>query len=226
MKAFILFIVLAGVCSTVAAAPTFAELCDAAEERAKAGDAQAQLELAMCYLKGTGRARDVDIAERWLEKSASTGLPAAQTSLAALILLDKQESARFDEALTLLKAAVAEDNGTAGLILGLANLNGLGTTSSKECGLRWLRFAAERGDRLANFILFAAHWFGLLDVEKNAEMAEEYWTFYAFYYRHYPEFLVERANHLPRDRILSEFVFDENELRQIANEIVRRTEEM
>ena len=74
------------------------------ERDARAGDANAQLELGLHYLYGSDIAKDSVRAKHWLELSAAQHFPAGQYHLAQLYL-EQHDAASRAQALVLLRAA-------------------------------------------------------------------------------------------------------------------------
>jgi hypothetical protein len=69
---------------------------------AEGGDAQAQYALYTMYRNGRGVARDLKLAQAWLEKAGAAGQPNASLVLARQQML----AGRYDEAITRLRAAL------------------------------------------------------------------------------------------------------------------------
>lgn len=115
------------------------------EARADAGDALAQLKLAVSYLKGDGVAADSRAAARWSASAAQGGNPVAQYLLGAL----KAEGAGVKpdpaQAFALFSQAAAQGNLKAMHNLGIAYAQGLGTTKDETKAAEWFAKAAERG---------------------------------------------------------------------------------
>ena len=105
---------------------------------ADAGDARAQVRLALAYLKGDGMAADKDAAARWSASAADAGLPVAQY-LAGALSNDKTR------AFQLFSAAATRGNLKAMHNLAIAYAQGLGTRKDEAKAAEWFAKAAERG---------------------------------------------------------------------------------
>ncbi len=101
------------------------------ERDARAGAANAQVELGLRYLYGTEIAKDSAQARHWLELSAAQHFPAGQYYLAQLYLEQHDATSRA-QALALLRAA--HDAGEAMADHSLAELLATSSDGSREDG--------------------------------------------------------------------------------------------
>ena len=108
------------------------------EARADAGDAPAQLKLALAYLKGDGVAADKQAAARWSASAAEGGNPVAQYLLGAL----SDDKARSFQ---LFSQAAEQGNLKAMHNLAIAYAQGLGTAKDEAKAADWFARAASHG---------------------------------------------------------------------------------
>ena len=108
------------------------------EAKADAGDAMAQLKLALAYLKGDGVPADKQAAARWSATAAEGGNPVAQYLLGAL----SDDKAR---AFALFQQAAQKGNLKAMHNLAIAYAQGAGTAKDENKAAQWFARAAERG---------------------------------------------------------------------------------
>ena len=71
---------------TAAAKPAERSYSKELEDAAKAGQARAQYELALCYISANGVSRSVEQAKIWYEKAAKQGHADAQYNLARIFV--------------------------------------------------------------------------------------------------------------------------------------------
>jgi TPR repeat protein len=134
----------------------------ALQNKAKVGDAQAQLELAVCYSTGEGVEKNVELALQWLKKSAEQGQAEAQFILGFLYLKDNQlVEKHIQKYVNKLVGEVIQRKSTS-LIFDLL----FESTQKDESAFFWLKKAAEQNHAGANF------WLGLC--YQNTVDTEEY----------------------------------------------------
>jgi localization factor PodJL len=112
---------------------------------ADAGDARAQAQLALAYLRGQGVPSDPVTALRWSIVAAQAGQPVAQYLLGALYQQGGPVPADPQRAFIWFAAAAAKGNLKAMHNLGIAYAQGLGTMKDDAKAVAWFTRAAERG---------------------------------------------------------------------------------
>ena len=120
---------------------------------AEQGDADAQLQLGLSYMRGSGVPQDPAEGIRWIRLAADQGLADAQNTLATAysigrgILKDEAEAVRW-------RRRAAEQGHTRAQILlaGMYN-DGRGVIKDMAEAARWYRRAAEQGDIFAQLAL-------------------------------------------------------------------------
>jgi uncharacterized protein len=105
---------------------------------AKAGDAEAQYELGIMYLKGQGVEQDREKAREWLTAAAASGYSLAEGKLARI---EEQES-KYEQ----LKSSADNGNVDAQYELAMMYLKGRGVTTNGRTALRYMQKAADQGD--------------------------------------------------------------------------------
>lgn len=123
----------------------------AAQVKAEAGDAEAQLELGNAYFSGDGVLRDVDQALRWWRAAAEKGSVVAQLNLGTASMSLGEDGVK-EAVKWLTKAAEAGDEG-AQRNLGLLYLTGNGVTRHLQKAAIWLHKSAAQGDATAQYNL-------------------------------------------------------------------------
>ena len=121
----------------------------ALQDRATAGDADAQCGLGRQYEFALGVRRDNKQALLWLKKSAEQSNIIAMVELG--IVFDKMQD--FSQALIWYRKAAEQGNARAAYNLGLAYGNGESVPKDLKEANAWLRKAADQGDVLAQLNL-------------------------------------------------------------------------
>jgi len=138
--------------------PTHAQQCHMAhdknalkaiQERAAAGDADAQCGLGKQYEFAVGIPEDDKQAAVWLKKSAEQGNVIAQVELG--VVSDKLQD--YSQALIWYRKAADQGNARAEYNLGLAYQNGESVPKDAVQASNWYRKAADQGDALAQLNL-------------------------------------------------------------------------
>ncbi|HHJ15773.1 MAG TPA: sel1 repeat family protein [Gammaproteobacteria bacterium] len=127
-----------------AAPPVFAlwdEMLAEQMEEAEAGDADAQYEVGIKYLKGHGVEQDTSRALHWLELSAQSGNERARTKLQRM----QDQQAKFSDT---LKKAQSGDAG-AQYTVGMMYLKGKGTAQDGAKARDWISKAARQNNQKA-----------------------------------------------------------------------------
>ncbi|MGD0941080.1 MAG: tetratricopeptide repeat protein [Terracidiphilus sp.] len=127
------------------------------QEKADAGDSDAQCGLGKQYEFGLGVPQDNKQAVLWLQKSAEQGDVLAQVEIG--VVLDKMQD--FAQALIWYRKAAEQGNARAEYNLGLAYQNGEAVPKDMAHALVWYRKAADQGDVLAQSNLGVAYEHGV-----------------------------------------------------------------
>lgn len=131
-----LLLVLAVVSGVNAALPKYSvEL----EQKAKAGDAFAQRDLAVCYYYGNGITKNIDMAEHWWKSAADKGVVDALRGLYALYLGKKNYVAALSYETRLAEHGAAD----AAYNIGVMYSKGDGVAKNEAKAVEWYRRAAE-----------------------------------------------------------------------------------
>lgn len=133
-----------------AAALSLSEL----QQRAEAGDAEAQYSLYIAYAQGKKVPKDREAATRWVRKAAEQGHPQAQCSLAWMITrgsgVEQDQIGAFDWFLKSAEGGNASAQNEVAHCYGYAHR---GVKRDREKALHWLRKAAEHNDGVGQFNL-------------------------------------------------------------------------
>lgn len=132
---------------------------DALQEKAAAGDADAQCGLGKQYEYALGVPQDYKQATSWLLKSAGQGDIVAQVELG--VVFDKMQDDA--QALIWYTKAAEQGNARAEYNLGLIYQNGEGVPKDMAQAIAWYRKAADQGDVFAqtNLALVFEHGIGV-----------------------------------------------------------------
>lgn len=114
-------------------------------ERASAGQAQAQYELAMRYRYGNGVQKSRSIAHSWLEKSAKGGYAKAQYALAMFYQQYAKNTQGIKKSLLWLKRSADQGYKDAQYSLGMLFKNGTFVHANPQESNYWLQKAAQQG---------------------------------------------------------------------------------
>ena len=127
--------------------PVMAEVSpqDALYQRAKRGDAQAELEMGMRYAQGDGFIKNPKEAAQWFAKAARQGSGEAQYQL-GLALLDGQGVVQdFRAAFSWIEKPARKGYAPAQYTLGELYRFGTGTDTDKAKAYLWFNLAAAQG---------------------------------------------------------------------------------
>jgi TPR repeat protein len=127
------------------------------QQRAAAGDADAQCGLGKQYEFALGVPQDNQQAVLWLQKSAEQGNVIAQVELA--VVFDKLQD--YAQALIWYRKAAEKGHPRAEYNLGLAYQNGEGVPKDMAQAVAWYRKAADHGDVVAQTYLGAMYEHGV-----------------------------------------------------------------
>ena len=109
------------------------------------GDARAQNNLAICYNRGEGVAKDMGKAVQWYRKSADQGNPIAQSNLAVCYLYGDGVTKDWAMAVSLYKEAAAQDHAFAQRKLAQCYQFGKGIQKNDQEAAKWYEKAANLG---------------------------------------------------------------------------------
>lgn len=141
---------------------------------AKNGHAEAQYDLAMCFARGIGFARNSTQAARWYCGAAEQGHVLAQLALGNCyargegVLQDRAKAVRW------YKLAAEQSNTEAQFNLGMCYLKGHGVAPSPPQGLRWLECAAGERDLNACYMLAVTLYWGEMGVPQDKASAKHW----------------------------------------------------
>jgi TPR repeat protein len=116
--------------------------------RAEKGDANAQIDLAACYINGESVKGDAAEAVNWLLKAANQGSARAQNNLGILYLKSygkTKDRANAVQSFLWISKAAAQGYPDAQHNLGAAYRDGFGAPRNLDKAVMWFRKAAEQG---------------------------------------------------------------------------------
>jgi len=116
---------------------------------AKAGDKEAQFNLAILFKQGNGAMQNESKAADWFRKSADQGLAAAQFRLGRMYDLGEGVEQSFDYAAVWYEKAAKQGYPLAQTNLGVLYANGEGLKQDLVLAYVWLNLAASQGLALA-----------------------------------------------------------------------------
>ena len=114
-------------------------------DRARAGDAVAQYNLAVLYLRGDGLTRDFSSAAAWFREAAAAGHAAAQFNLAVMYERGLGVAQNPGEAIAWYRRAAEQNYPPAQYNLAQAYAEGRGTAVDAVAEAGWYRRAAMQG---------------------------------------------------------------------------------
>lgn len=114
-------------------------------ERARAGQTQAQYDLAMRYRYGKGVEKSRSKAHAWLEKSAKGGYAKAQYALAMFYQQHAKNTQGIKKSLLWLKRSADQGYKDAQYSLGMMFRNGTLVHANPQESKKWLQKAAQQG---------------------------------------------------------------------------------
>jgi TPR repeat protein len=126
---------------------------EAHKERALKGDLKAHFDVAACYARGWGVARDQAEAVKWVRKAADQGYPMAQFSLANCYDNGNGVTKDAVEAAKWMRKAADQGFVSAQNSLAAYYANGKGVAMSQVAAAKWFRKAADQGDATAQYNL-------------------------------------------------------------------------
>ena len=116
---------------------------------AKKGDANAQNNLGLMYVKGQGVEQDFKEAVKWYQKAADQGNAKAQSNLGVYYYTGQGGEQDFKEALKWCRKAADQGNAAAQANLGRMYANGEGVLQDYETAYAWWDIAATNGNQNA-----------------------------------------------------------------------------
>ncbi|MGD9680630.1 MAG: protein kinase [Candidatus Obscuribacterales bacterium] len=119
---------------------------------AMAGDARAQMETGLSYIK-----KDPEKARYWLGRAAAEGLVAAQMELAELL----QEEGKSSDAFAWYRQAAERGVPEAQLELAMCYEDGIGVAEDQKAAADWCRKAADQGYGEAQLVLAEYYFYGI-----------------------------------------------------------------
>ncbi|MBI9073830.1 MAG: SEL1-like repeat protein [Desulfatibacillum sp.] len=146
------------------------EVLDKTLDKARAGDPEAQLQLARMYLQGDGVEKDGQKALEWATKAGEAGHIPAQILLSAGHL--KGLFGDTDNPQAFAWASRGADQGDAKAMALVASYykNGFGVQKDPEKAFEWFLKAAEKG-HMVSMIVAGESYYNGVGVEKNLEEA-------------------------------------------------------
>ena len=116
---------------------------------AEGGDAKAQFQLAICYMKGAGVPRDFAQGVGWMKKAAEGGLAEAQYPMG--LFTAEGKGVKQDKAASIEWFAKAAEQGHKDAQRSLAKIalvayQETGNETAKAGALKWFKAAADQGD--------------------------------------------------------------------------------
>jgi len=133
---------------TTPAALSSASVADL-QQRAEAGDAQAQFELGRAYEDGKGVPQDDARAIEWLRKSADQGNAQAENSLGVMYALGQGVARDREEAVRWYKKAAKQGSAEGLYNVAISYYNGEGMGEDIGMACSWMMAAQRKGDAQA-----------------------------------------------------------------------------
>jgi len=116
---------------------------------AKAGNAEAQYNLAMLYRTGKGVKKDLNASFRWFQQAAEQGVSDAQYYLAYMYDNGETVEKNLPKAFEWYRKAAEQGQGLAQINLGVIYADGIGVPQNIEKAYLWFHAAAAQGYRAA-----------------------------------------------------------------------------
>lgn len=156
---FFIFINLGGVCfaQTTMQKQEDTQAAQIAVQKAEQGDAKAQYDLGMVYIKGQDVQQNYQAAKEWLEKSAAQDYPPALSFLGTMYQNGLGVGQNYAKALDFLSRAALRGDIDAMTSLGLMYSEGEGLERNFSKALEYLKPAANAGNWSAQYTLGAMY---------------------------------------------------------------------
>ena len=119
------------------------------EQKAAAGDAKAQYDLARMYELGEGVPKDDKEAMKWYRKAAEQGVAKAQHNLGLKYELGEGVPKDDKEAMKWFRKAAEQGHALAQAVLGASFFDGLGVLEDYATAYAWMNIAAANGNAKA-----------------------------------------------------------------------------
>jgi TPR repeat protein len=119
------------------------------QQRAEAGDAQAQFEFGRAYEDGKGLPQDDAKAVEWFRKSAEQGNAQAENSLGVMYALGRGITRDREEAVRWYKKAAKQGSAEGLYNVAISYYNGEGVDASMSKACTWMMAAQRKGDKQA-----------------------------------------------------------------------------
>ena len=135
---------------------------------AKQGEAEAQNDLGLMYVKGNGVPQDYTEAVKWFRKAVEQGYAPAQYNLGIAYQVGKGVPKNYAEAIQWYLKAAEQGHADAQNNLGLMYQNGEGVMQDYAKTIKWWLKAAEQGHTDAQYNLGLIYSSGLQDYAEAA----------------------------------------------------------
>jgi len=139
------------------------------ESRAKQGDAQAQYDLGLSYLKGLGTEKSMEKAIFWVSRSAEQGYAPAQSQWGFMLY----QAQRFPEAAQFYRKSADQGYGEGLYNLAVCYERGHGVRQDQELAANYYLKAAQKGVTQAMYNLAVFYLQGV-GVKKDRQEAEKW----------------------------------------------------
>ena len=139
------------------------------EQRAQNGDAQAQYDLGLSFLKGMGIGKNMEKAILWISRSAQQGYAPAQSEYGFMLY----QAERFPEAAQFYRKSADQGYGEGLYNLAVCYERGQGVRQDPELAAMYYMKAAEKGLSQAMYNLAQFYLQGV-GVKKNRQEAEKW----------------------------------------------------
>jgi TPR repeat protein len=123
------------------------------QEKARAGDADAQVTLGLMYAIGVGIPKDAVMAIEWFQKAAAQGNVDAQFHLGMMYVNDTEVPKDVVKAAEWFQKAAAQGLVNAQSQLGVMYVNGEGVPKDAVKAVEWFQKAAAQSNTLAQYYL-------------------------------------------------------------------------
>lgn len=152
---------------------------------AEAGDAEAQHNLAMLYLSGSGVEKDLAASAQWFRRAAEQGVPAAQFELGQLYDKGEGVTQSYHYAFVWYRKAAEQGNAQAQINLGVLYGEGLGVEQDLKQAYVWFNLAAAQGYEAAfkNRQILSKE-FSQQELEELRALSQEYFRKYVGPFQH------------------------------------------
>lgn len=129
------------------------EYCEELVKLAEEGNAEAQMNLAKCYVKGEGVERNFEEANKWLLKAAEQGNTDAMNEMGTAYLNGWGVPVDYKEAVKWYRKSAEQGNAVGQAQLGACYAEGSGVPQNHKEAFNLFQKAAEQGDVIAQKFL-------------------------------------------------------------------------